>query len=81
MDEDQMAQKLPLDELWTTIARTRGLLPAEEKVDRAVQLPAKAIEDAVPGTVPRLRQVSDDLVARMLAAAAEEGALDGLRSS
>ena len=46
-----MVQKLPLDELSTTIARIKGLLLTEEKVDRAVQLLAKAIKDAVPGTV------------------------------
>jgi GAF domain-containing protein len=51
MDEDPMVQKLPLDELSATIARIKGLLLTEEKVDRAVQLLAKAIKDAVPGTV------------------------------
>lgn len=46
-----MVQKLPLDELSATIARIKGLLLTEEKVDRAVQLLAKAIKDAVPGTI------------------------------
>lgn len=46
-----MVQKLPLDELSTAIARFKGLLLTEEKVDRAVQLLAKAIKEAVPGTV------------------------------
>lgn len=46
-----MVQKLPLDELSATIARIKGLLLTEEKVDHAVQLLAKAIKDAVPGTV------------------------------
>ena len=46
-----MVQKLPLDELSTTIARIKGLLLTEEKVDQAVQLLAKAIKDSVPGTV------------------------------
>jgi hypothetical protein len=45
-----MAQNLPLDEPSTTVARIKGLL-LTEKVDRAVQLLAKAIKDAVPGTV------------------------------
>lgn len=46
-----MVQKLPLDELSTSIARIKGLLLTEEKVDQAVQLLAKAIKDSVPGTV------------------------------
>lgn len=46
-----MEQPLPLDELSLVIGRIRGLLLTEEKVDRAVQLLARAIKDAVPGTV------------------------------
>jgi GAF domain-containing protein len=46
-----MVQKLPLDELSTVIARIQGLLLTEEQVDRAVQLLAQAIKDAVPGTM------------------------------
>ncbi|MEV8146672.1 GAF and ANTAR domain-containing protein [Arthrobacter sp. NPDC080073] len=44
-----MARKLPLDELSTVIARIQGLLLTEEKVDRAVQLLARAIKDSVTG--------------------------------
>ena len=44
-------QKLPLDELTTVIARIKGLLLSEEKVDRAVQRLALGIKDAVPGTL------------------------------
>lgn len=46
-----MDRKLPLDELSLVIARIEGLLLTAEKVDRAVQLLAQAIKDAVPGTV------------------------------
>jgi GAF domain-containing protein len=46
-----MDQRLPLDELSTAIGRIKGLLLTEEKVDRAVQLLARAIKDAIPGTV------------------------------
>jgi GAF domain-containing protein len=49
--EDAMDRKLPLDELSTVVGRIEGLLLTEEKVDRAVQLLAQAIKDAVPGTV------------------------------
>ena len=41
--------KFPLDELTITIGRIRGLLPTEEKVDRAVHLLAQAIKESVPG--------------------------------
>jgi GAF domain-containing protein len=44
-------QNLPLDELSTAVDRIKGLLLTEEKVDRAVQLLARAIKDAVPGTI------------------------------
>jgi len=46
-----MNRKLPLDELSLVIARIEGLLLTAEKVDRAVQLLAQAIKDAVPGTI------------------------------
>jgi len=46
-----MDRKLPLDELSAVIGRIEGLLLTEEKVDRAVQLLARAIRDAVPGTI------------------------------
>jgi GAF domain-containing protein len=46
-----MDRKLPLDELSLVIARIEGLLLTAEKVDRAVQLLAQAIKDAVPGTI------------------------------
>lgn len=46
-----MEQNLPLDELSTVIGRIKGMLLTEEKVDRAVQLLARAIKDAIPGTV------------------------------
>ena len=46
-----MEQRLPLDELSLAIGRIKGLLLTEEKVDRAVQLLARAIKDAIPGTV------------------------------
>ncbi|WP_344763352.1 hypothetical protein [Paenarthrobacter aurescens] len=43
-----MSQQLPLDELTLTLARIRGLLLTEEKVDRAVQLLAEGVRDAFP---------------------------------
>jgi GAF domain-containing protein len=46
-----MEQRLSLDELSAAIGRIKGLLLTEEKVDRAVQLLARAIKDAIPGTV------------------------------
>jgi len=46
-----MEQNLPLDELSVVIGRIRGLLLTEEKVDRAVNLLARAIKDAVPGSI------------------------------
>lgn len=42
--------QLPLDDLTATIARIRGLLLTEEKVDRAVSLLAQAIKESMPGT-------------------------------
>ena len=45
-----MSQQLPLDELTLALARIRGLLLTEEKVDRAVQLLAEGIHDAFPGS-------------------------------
>ncbi|GEB17747.1 GAF and ANTAR domain-containing protein [Paenarthrobacter aurescens] len=45
-----MSQQLPLDELTLTLARIRGLLLTEEKVDRAVQLLAEGVRDAFPGS-------------------------------
>jgi len=48
---DLMAQQLPLDELTGMIARIRGLLLTEEKVDRAVQLLARAIKESFAGTI------------------------------
>lgn len=45
-----MSQQLPLDELTLTLARIRGLLLTEEKVDKAVQLLAEGIRDAFPGS-------------------------------
>lgn len=46
-----MEQNLPLDELSVVIGRITGLLLTEEKVDRAVHLLARAIKDAIPGTI------------------------------
>jgi GAF domain-containing protein len=46
-----MEQNLPLDELSTAVGRIKGLLLPEEKVDRAVQTLARAIKDAIPGTI------------------------------
>jgi GAF domain-containing protein len=46
-----MEQNLPLDELSVVIGRIRGLLLTEEKVDRAVHTLARAIKEAIPGTV------------------------------
>lgn len=43
-----MPQQLPLDELTLALARIRGLLLTEEKVDRAVQRLAEGIRDAFP---------------------------------
>jgi GAF domain-containing protein len=45
-----MPQQLPLDELTLALARIRGLLLTEEKVDRAVQRLAEGIRDAFPGS-------------------------------
>jgi GAF domain-containing protein len=45
-----MAHRIPLDELSLVIARIKGLLLTEEKVDRAVQLLAEAIRDTISGT-------------------------------
>jgi GAF domain-containing protein len=42
--------RLPLDDLTATIARIRGLLLTEEKVDRAVSLLARAIKESMPGS-------------------------------
>jgi len=42
--------QLPLDELTGVIARIRGLLLTEEKVDRAVQMLARAVKESLPGT-------------------------------
>ncbi len=44
-------KQLPLDELTGVIARIRGLLLTERKVDRAVQSLAQAIKESLPGTV------------------------------
>jgi GAF domain-containing protein len=41
--------QLPLDDLTVAIARIRGLLLTEEKVDRAVSLLARAIKESMPG--------------------------------
>jgi GAF domain-containing protein len=46
-----MSKQLPLDELSSVIARVKGLLLTEEKVDRAVQLLAQAAKQAIPGTL------------------------------
>jgi GAF domain-containing protein len=45
-----MVNQLPLDELSIVFARIKGLLLTEEKVDRAVQLLAKAAKEAIPGS-------------------------------
>lgn len=45
-----MPQQLPLDELTLALARIKGLLLTEEKVERAVQLLAEGIRDAFPGS-------------------------------
>jgi transcriptional regulator with GAF, ATPase, and Fis domain len=45
-----MPQQLPLDELTLALARIRGLLLTEEKVDRAVQRLAEGVRDAFPGS-------------------------------
>ena len=45
-----MSPQLPLDELTAVLARIKGLLLTEEKVDRAVQLLAEGIRDAFPGS-------------------------------
>jgi GAF domain-containing protein len=46
-----MEHKLPVDELSAAVGRIKSLLLTEEKVDRAVQLLARGIKDAIPGTV------------------------------
>ncbi len=80
-----MVQQLPLDELTGVIARIRGLLLTEQKVDRAVQLLAQAIKESLPGTIgagvslldARGRRVSsgytDSMVKRADAAQYETG--------
>lgn len=45
-----MTKQLPLDELTLSLARIKGLLLTQEKVDRAVQLLAEGIRDAFPGS-------------------------------
>jgi GAF domain-containing protein len=45
-----MPQQLPLDDLTLALARIKGLLLTEEKVDRAVQALAEGIRDAFPGS-------------------------------
>jgi GAF domain-containing protein len=45
-----MPQQLPLDELTLALARIRGLLLTEEKVDSAVQRLAEGIREAFPGS-------------------------------
>lgn len=45
-----MPQQLPLDELTLTLARIKGMLLTQEKVDRAVQFLAEGIRDAFPGS-------------------------------
>lgn len=45
-----MPEQLPLDELTYALARIKGLLLTQEKVDRAVQLLAEGIRDAFPGS-------------------------------
>ena len=42
--------QLPLDELTGVIARIRGLLLTEEKVDRAVHMLARAVKESLSGT-------------------------------
>jgi GAF domain-containing protein len=46
-----MSNPLPIDELSTVIARVKGLLLTEQKVDRAVQLLARAAKETIPGTM------------------------------
>ncbi|MBP1135147.1 GAF domain-containing protein [Arthrobacter sp. PvP023] len=44
-----MPRHLPLDEITFTLARVKGLLLTQEKVERAVQLLAEGVRDAFPG--------------------------------
>ncbi|WP_457971562.1 GAF and ANTAR domain-containing protein [Arthrobacter sp. D1-17] len=60
-----MANRLPLDELSLVLARIKGMLLTEEKVDRAVQLLAEAIRDAIPGTTGAGVSLLDDRGRRM----------------
>lgn len=46
-----MAQRLPLDELSTVVARIQGLLLTEEKATTAVRLLAQAAKESVAGTI------------------------------
>jgi GAF domain-containing protein len=46
-----MIKKYPLDELSTALGRIMGLLLTEEKVDHAVHSLARAVRDALPGSV------------------------------
>jgi hypothetical protein len=55
-----MAHRIPLDELSLVIARIKGLLLTEEKVDRAVQLLAEAIRDTIPRTTGAGVSLLDD---------------------
>ena len=47
---NQPFNPLPLDELTAVLARIKGLLLTEDKVDRALQLLVRAVRDAVPGS-------------------------------
>jgi GAF domain-containing protein len=46
-----MTSQLPLDELSTALARIKGLLLTEDKVDHAIRQLAQAAKDFIPGTV------------------------------
>jgi GAF domain-containing protein len=46
-----MIKKYPLDELSTALGRIMGLLLTEEKVDHAVHSLARAVRDALPGSI------------------------------
>jgi len=46
-----MIKKYPLDELSTALGRIMGVLLTEEKVDHAVHSLARAVRDALPGSI------------------------------
>jgi GAF domain-containing protein len=70
-----MSQQLPLDELTLALARIKGLLLTEQKVDRAVQLLAEGIRDAFPGSSGAGVSLLDEQGRRTSAAATDQAVI------